>query len=146
MATLDHYVYFTVTDAAGNVVSGGSRSQPEEITVDGHVKDVTKSLATATTWDAWISGAEESLTDFDFAWVESSQAVFVELVCDKGAEVGRVVFAKEIPAGIPWPIPTDDAMANYTVDFGTGTEDVIDTIRIRNNSGTTANVRLVLVT
>jgi hypothetical protein len=146
LATLDYYVYFQFPTPSGAIVSGGSRTSPESITVDGVCKDATKSLTTATTWDVWITGADESLTSFDFLYVEADQNVFLELTVDKGNEVGREEIAIEIQSGIPFALPTDDAYALYTADFGAGTEDVIDSVRVRNVSGSTANVRVVLVT
>lgn len=146
MAVLDLYQYAEM-EVNGVKLRLGSRANPEEITVDGYVKDSTKSLLTATTWDVWITGAEEPLTNFDFLWVESDKAVFLELVVDTDNSVGREDIAIQIQAGVPFCLASDDAMALHTVDFaGTETEDVIDAVRVRNVSGSTAIVRVVLVT
>ena len=137
-------------EANGVKLKLGSRANPDEITVDGIVKRATKSLATATTWDFWIVGAEEAITastGWDVLWVESDQAVFVELVVDNGNEVGREDIAIQVQANVPFLLCSDDAMALHTVDFaGTETEDVIDAIRIRNVSGSTATITAVLIT
>lgn len=133
--------------AVGNQpVSGGSRSKPTEITVDGLSLELPKSLAGVTTWNAWL-GSDGPISDFDFLWIESDHDVAIELMADANAGVGTVVFAKEVKAGEPWCILHDDAMANYTAAFATGTMDVIDRIRIRNRHATdVAVIRLVLVT
>ncbi len=144
--TLRIYDYWEVDTPQGEKVSGGSRSSPTEVSVDGLVSDESKSLATATTWDAWISGTEEGLTDFDFFWMKADQDVRVELVCDANNGVGREEFALLIEANTPFRIIYDDALALYTLDFAAGTADVIDTIRIRNESGETAVIRRVLIT
>lgn len=130
----------------GHVVAGGSRSKPVEITVAGSVLDDTKSMADSTTWTAWTTGSGVALTDFDYLYIESDQDVWLELTADVGAEVGTVVFAKQIKANEPFDLLHDDAYANYTANFGSGTADVVDRVRIRNISGNTANVRVVLVT
>lgn len=146
MATLRVYDYWEVTDAQGIKFQGGSRSAPIEIEVTPVVDDRTKSLATATTWDAWITGAEEALTEFDFFWMIADQDVRVELTVDKGNEVGDEVIALLVEANTPFRLIYDDALAAYTADFVAGTADVVDRVRIRNVSGKTAIVRRVLVT
>lgn len=145
MATLYRYLAYELT-VDGETIAGGSHSAASQVTVDGKRAELVKSLATATTWDVWEAGSEEPLSDFDYLFVEADQNVLLELTCDKGNEVGTVVFAKEIPASKPFDLITDDAMAAHTADFGAGTEDVIDRLRIRNVSGSTATVRVLLVT
>lgn len=149
MATLDYTIHVSFPTPTGEVVTFGSRAAPEAITVDGIYKGGTKSLANNLTWDFWIVGADESITSstgWDFFCMVADQDVLVELVCDTANDVGRVAFAKTVPSGIPWAIPADDARALHTVDFATGQNDVIDAIRIRNISGSTANVTAYLVT
>lgn len=146
MATLDYYIAFSFPAPDGEVISGGSRTAPESITVDGNHKNISRSLANNTTIDVWITGADESVTDFDFAYFVSDQNVYLELTVDKGNDVGREEIAIELQAGIPFALTSDDAYALYTTDFAAGTADVIDQIRIRNVSGSTANVRAMIVT
>jgi hypothetical protein len=129
----------------GGVLDRGSRSAPIQITVDGLHEELRKTLATATTWDVWSAGANV-LADFDYLWIESDQDVSLELTCDVGGEVGTVVFAVIVKAGRPFDLLTDDAVALYTANFASGTTDVIDRLRIRNASGSTANIRVLLVT
>jgi hypothetical protein len=146
MATLDVYMRFE-TAINGVPVTGGSRSTPREITVGDDYIDRRNTLTAATTWDAWLGGSEEAVTSFVFGWVESDvDGVLVEQTCDANNGVGRVQFVNEVRAGIPFVIPIDDSIAAHTADFGAGTADVIDTIRIRNPTGaaTDAKVRLVL--
>lgn len=146
MATLYYWQYMQMQKTGEEEpVRFGSLQTAESITVDGLVLDQTRDLATATTWTAWTTG-DGGLTDFDWIGIQSDYAVFVEFVCDTGAEVGTVVFAKEIQAGVPFSMHSDDAYANYTANFASGTEDVIDKIRIRNVSGSTARVRVVTIT
>lgn len=145
MATLNVWQAYELTDNGVQIV-GGSRAASKQITVAGQRKEAEKSLATATTWDVWTTGSSEPLTDFDFLWVESDKNVLLELTVDQNNGVGTVVFAIEVQANVPFLLCADDAMANYTANFATGTEDVIDKIRIRNVSGQTAIVRVLLIT
>lgn len=133
--------------AVGNAVfNGGSRSKPVEITVDQRPLDLPKTLAALTTWNAWLA-SDGPIADFDFLYIESDHDVTIELMADSNDGVGTVVFAKQIKAGEPWMILHDDAYANYTANFGTGTLDVIDRIRVRNfHASDSAVIRLVLVT
>ncbi len=146
MATLTYYSGFSFPSGS-KTVQGGNRSGGYSITVDGLHERLYKSLATATTWVAWNSdGDNTSVTNFDFLWMISDQNVFLELTCDKGGENGTVVFAHEVQANIPYALASDDAYALYTANFATGTEDVIDRLRVRNVSGNTALVEIHLVT
>lgn len=123
----------------------GSRSNPTQVTVDGLVYEFNRNLATATTWDVWTAGVA-TISDWDVLYVESDYDVNIELTCDYGNEVGTVVFAKTIKASCPLMLTHDDALAIYTANFATGSADVIDRIRIRNTSGSTAAVRGLLIT
>lgn len=145
MATLS--LHAGASFASGNsIIRVGSRAGAYSITVDGYYERLNKSLATSTTWDAWESGSSAAVTDFDFLWLVSDQVVLVEFTADKGGEVGTVVFSQEAQAGIPLMLTSDDCMANYTANFATGTADVIDRIRVRNVSGSTAAIELLIVT
>lgn len=146
MATLNVYQAFDVT-VDGATISRPSRSAPTVITVAGLKKEWKRSLATSTTalvWDG--TDTNEPLADFDFMYLKSDQDLLVEFTCDKGAEVGTVVFARKVLANEPLMLLHDDAMALYTANFATGTADVIDRIRVRNVSGSTAVVDVVLIT
>lgn len=146
MATLNVWKGYELT-VDGEQIVGGSRSAPVQITVDGKRAELYRSLATSTTWTVWDgTDAQEPLANFDYLFIESDQNVLLELTVDKGGEVGIVVFALEIQANRPFDLMADDAMALYTANFATGTEDVIDRIRIRNVSGSTASVRVMLIT
>lgn len=146
MATLTYYSGFSFPSGS-KTIQGGNRSGGYSITVDGLHERLYKSLATATTWEAWEASDENtSVTNFDFLWMISDQNVFIELTCDKGGEVGTVVFACEVQANIPFVLSSDDAYALYTANFATGSEDLIDRLRVRNVSGSTALVEIHLVT
>jgi hypothetical protein len=146
VATLNVYQAFDVT-VNGVTTLRPSRSAPSAITVLGQKKEWNRSLATATTAVVWDgTDADESLADFDFFYLKSDQDLLVEFMCDKGGQVGTVVFARKLLANEPMMLLHDDAMANYTAAFATGTADVIDKISVRNVSGTTAVVDAVLVT
>ena len=146
MATISLYQYFETT-IDGKKILGGSRGAPSSITAaTGDYLDLTHTVATATTWDVWTSGAEE-MNDFDFLWVKSDIAgTYLELVCDEDATNGTTQFAIALAAGVPVTLARDDAMSNYTINFGGGTADVIDTVRVRNDTGGNAIMRAVLIT
>lgn len=146
MGTLNVFQAYELT-IDGEQLVGGSRSAPVQITVDGKRVEYYRSLATATTITPWTgTDSSAAISNFDFLYLESDQNVFLELTADSGGEVGTVVFAIEVQASRPFMLCSDDAYAIYTANFSTGTEDLIDRVRIRNVSGTTANVRLLLVT
>ncbi len=146
MPVLKVWQRFEIVDLLGVKHVGGSSVTPQTVSVVGTIKDEVKVVGAAVTWDFWVTGTEEPLTDFDFLFIESDlDGVMVELTTDKGAEVGKVVSTVELKAGKPLMLNSDGSWANYTVDFAAGTLDVIDQIRIHNPAGN-ANVRAVLVT
>jgi len=145
MPQLRLYQFFEVV-VDGERRKGGSLTAPSRITVSDPMLDAVKSLATATTWDVWTTGSEEPITDFDFLWIESDQNVFLEITTDTGADVGTVVSTVEIKADVPFTLASDTSKANYTADFAAGSNDVIDQLRIRNESGSTAHVRVAMFT
>lgn len=136
MATLNLW-FRAEADLTTNVFGMGSLSAPVQLTVTAvHVQKV--SLATATT--AKLFDVTEDLSDFDYAIILSDQSIFIEQVCDDGNEVGERVFAQKIRANFPFLITHNAAKANYTVNFAAGSDDVIETVRARNESGSTANI------
>lgn len=145
MATLRDWDGFEVV-IDGQTHAGGSRSNPREITIANAHIDVTKTVATTTTWDAWGFSTEEPLSSFDYLWIESSiDGVLIELTTDKGNEVGDEAYVIELLADKPFKLYSDTGRANYTADFAVGTADVIDRIRIRNPSASVAaDVRLAM--
>ena len=131
---------------SGQNVSIGSATTPATITLSSDVyTDDTTTLATATTASLWQDGAAtEHISQFAAAVITSTQDIFVELVCDLGNEVGDEKFCQKITANIPFIIPSSVAKANYDGAFG-GTNDRIERIRARNESGSTAVIRLLLL-
>lgn len=145
MATLKVWKAFDL-ESNGERYSGGSRSGAVEITVDGKVKEWTGTLATSTTVTLLdLTGSNEPLTNFDFAWIESDQNLILELTADAGNQVGDETNSLEIQAGRPFDLLSDDAYAGYT-SLTSLTEDVIDLIKVRNVSGQTATIRAVFIT
>lgn len=143
MATLKRWTYWEI-DLPDQKYHGGSRSAPIETTVDGLILPGKVQLATATNLTVWNSS--EAVTTFDFFWLESDQALKIEITCDRGAEVGLEEFVFVHPANTPFVLNDDTALANYSGTLSGGTSDVIDEIVVRNESGSTANIKYVVVT
>lgn len=96
------------------------------------------SIATATTTK--VFDIDEDLASFKCLWILSTQDVFMELVVDDDNDVGEVSSAHKLRANVIHTVGHDDAKANYTVNFAAGSDDNIETVRIRNESGSTATV------
>lgn len=138
------YDYWEGSDINGAVHKAGSRSEPIDIEIAGYLQHNTVSLATATTLILWRS--DEPITNFDFFWLKADQDLYIELTCDYGAEVGTEEFAFTWEANMPFRLIYDDALALYTTNFAALTADVIDRIRVRNVSGTTASIEFCVAT
>lgn len=128
-----------------NVVQFGKRTVTN-VTITTKL-EWEKTIGTQTTIDAWQSDSE-ILTDFDLLAIETDSPVFVELTCDYGGDNGDEYLVIPLIADIPFILAADDSFANYTLDFGGSlTADVIDRIRIRNNSASaTAKVHFLIGT
>lgn len=143
MASLSIIDYWECYDANGVFHSGGSRSAPQETTVNGLVDHRTVQLATATSLTLWTSA--EPITSFEFFWIKSTQALRLELTVDRGGEVGSEEVVLLIPANKSFRLPVDDALANYAGTLSAGDADVIDEIVVRNESGSTANIEYAII-
>ena len=144
MASFRLYRAFHV-EIDGDQRRGGSFSEPVAITITT-IKDIVRSIAATTTWDAWDAGAEE-MADFDVLWIEAeTDGIQIELTIDKGGEVGTEPFTLTLKKDVPFILADDAGFANYTADFGGGTLDVIDRIRIRNPTASAISVRLFMGT
>lgn len=122
---------------------GGSLDSPFNITITGDAHFQVVTVATETTAD--IFNVDTDIGDFDLLWVQADFDLFVELTVDKGGDVGTVPIPLYIPGsgtansfGRPLIIPSNISKANYTINFAGGTNDVIDRVRVRNESTTQA--------
>jgi hypothetical protein len=145
MATLYVWQAYELT-VDGEQLKGGSRSAPVELTVDGKRKEWYRSLADSTAATVWNgTSTDEPISNFDFLYVESDQNLRLELTVDVGSEVGDEKIVLEVQANKPFMLLSDDAFAAYS-SISSATEDVIDKVAVRTESGQAANVRVLLVT
>lgn len=108
----------------------------------------TYSLSASSTqivFDPSTDGSE-TMSDFDFLMIASSANAMVELTCDVGDDVGNEASTIKITKDAPLILFADDSYANVTgVDaLGTGTLDVIDKIRVKDLSGGTNTIRVLM--
>lgn len=97
--------------------------------------------ATAVLWDPTGDGLDK-LADADFILIYSDQDVWIEFTADEdGADH---TFVMELAAGVPFILGSDDSLKS-PADLS-GSADVIDKIRVKNDSGSAANVRLLIAT
>ena len=82
MATLSLTTHFTVDidDDDTHTITGGSTTATDSITIT-HYFDKRYSITNTTLTEIW---SDDMLGDFDFLWVESDQAVELQLVCNEG--------------------------------------------------------------
>ena len=146
MATLSYTTHFTVDipDDDTHTISGGSTTATDSITVT-HYFDRRYSITDTTLTEVWN---DTLLADFDFLWIESDQAVEIQLMCNEGGTVSgsnlENAWVVKLSAGIPF------CESNYLAENDTWetnwTADTIDRIECYNGSGSTANVRVFAAT
>jgi hypothetical protein len=123
----------------GIAIPFGNASTPKVITLGTGLAG-SKPYSVAQNTTKTLFDATTDLADFDCMIILSDQDVYLELTADQNATYGTQLFAPKVLAGVPFILGSDDAYANYTVNFGGGTVDVIDRVRVRNLGATTANV------
>lgn len=134
-----------ITDQLGDTVSAGSKTVPVEVTAAGdEIYQVNPTLADATELVLWTA-ADAGMADFDFLWLESDQDLFVEFRNDNATPAYWLV---ELLANVPFILSADESQADDDTSFLVGaglSTDTIDQIEVRNESGSTANIKLILV-
>lgn len=120
-----------------------SPSTPPTISLS-HLDEQTRTLADTTTivlWDPTLSAVPSEPTTMDFFYCLTSVACVLELTCNEDDANDRV-FAVPIAANIPFILGADESYYNFTAsgDAYAGLVDVIDKIRLRNQSGASGTV------
>lgn len=126
---------------------GGGRLKAINLpAIDGREFQREYSVGTSTTQE--VFNVTNDLGSFDYLEVVSSiSGVYLELTTDQNNGVGDESYTVELVAGLPFLLFGDGSYANYTVNFGGGTLDTIERVRVRNVSGSTsAKVSVYAVT
>ena len=121
----------------------------EVVSVDIAGDEVSKDIITvgaSTTVKIWDKD-ESGVGDFDFLLLAATRTLYVEFTVDIGGEVGTFPFVLPLAGtgtdtqfGVPLMLGADDAYASdYTANFGAGTLDKIERIRVRNLDSTNAS-------
>ena len=124
------------------------RPYSKTITCANGAEERIYSLATATeltVWNPTVDTSEAGAT-FVYLRVVSDQDVMLLTVTDIGGEVGSVWGTHELVKGLPFQLGSDTSYANGSDNSFTGTLDVHDQIRIRNDSGSTAIISVLIGT
>lgn len=115
-----------------------SRSTPEER--DYSIADA----ATVNLWDPLATDTENPAT-FSFLMVWSDGAVDLGFWGDDGGEVGKNTWSHRVVADVPFILAADDTYANPGADDPfTGTLDLIERLGIKNSSGATRKVKVLI--
>lgn len=126
--------------------SKGSLSTPTEVTVDGRTYSLDVDASTGATTTLWTTST--AFADWDFLYIQSNYDVILEFAADINGN--SVLFAKILKANVPLMLMYDDAVSSAsTSNFFGGTYDstkTINRLRIRNDSGSTATIRGILIT
>lgn len=108
MATLSYTTHFTVDipDDDTHTITGGSTTATDSITIT-HYFDRRYSITNTTLTEVWN---DTMLGDFDFLWIESDQAVEIQLMCNEGGTVAgsnlENAWVVKLAAGIPFVLLT----------------------------------------
>lgn len=131
---------------AGQALSIGSRTTPATFSLTSDIySDENTTVANGSTATLFQSGSTgEAVTAFEYGVLLSTKDLLLEITCDQDNSVGRHYLIFKVRANVPFHIPRSYSKANYDGAFG-GTDDNIDKIRVKNASGESASVRLLLV-
>lgn len=140
-----------LTQAVNATIKGakielGSKSTPVVLTLseDNYI-DYIQTLANNITFLAWESlSTYYTVTSFSLLVIQPTEDLLVELSCDKDADFGTRQIVLKARADFPLILTSDFSIANHATNFGSGTDDVIDRVRIRNVSGSSNDVRIII--
>jgi hypothetical protein len=117
--------------------------EPVQTLVDGTPQYRSVTIADAGT--AKVYDRDEITGTFELLMLLSDvSGVDVELRTDQNAGVGRMVYTVSLTAGIPLFLPVR-SMANYTLDFATGTADSIERVTVKNSTGEEVKISIFTV-
>lgn len=143
MPTLNFRYRAEIVDESGQSRALGDLGTALQLSVTGRVFDQTFSIGTSTA--VKVFDIDEDLGDFDFLCITCDFDLMLELVTDDDGNVGEefctmglLGTGKANKHGIPFILARDDSYANATVAFAGGTLDLIETIRVKNLSGSQA--------
>jgi hypothetical protein len=130
---------------AGKVYRWGSQQPVRHTVTAANVADKVVSVALDATELLWSALVDEP-SSFALLVIETDAVVMLELVTDDGADIGEEIITVELNPGFPLMLGDDVSYAGYTVNFGGGTLDKIETIRAKKLSGAAAaKVRVLVV-
>lgn len=137
-ATIKIYNRFEVT-IDGDDVEGGSIQTASEISIVGEKVDITKTIGAGNSSAIWQAGVSPGPSNFDFLWLEADGTVLVEIACDYGNDNGDEFLHINVNASAPLILAADDSIAARTAAF-TGTADVIDQIKVKNEHASESRI------
>jgi len=137
----------------GKRISFGSTVKPVAIAIAGEARETTLQIA-ASSVETLFDASSGPIGDFDFLLIASDRDVVLEFTTDQNDGVGDELYTMTLKGtgtegeyGVPVMLGSDVSIANYTENFGGGTDDVIDRIRAKNeDASNTANVIIIVAT
>lgn len=138
-----HIYTFAAVKIDGETREFGRIDRPASIAVAGQLVEKTVNVAASTTVKLFDTSLD--LSSFEAVLVASDFDVMLEMVTDDNGTYGDEPATIGIRGsgvaneyGVPHILGRDDSYAGYTKNFGGGTLDVVDIIRVRNLSSTQA--------
>lgn len=147
MSSVKTTTKISLTDPQGKDSAMGPWTKSIASLTEQVVKDYSiATAATQTLWDHNTDGGEV-MAAFSQCSIVSDQAVHVEIIVDDAGVNGKVIFTIQPVVNVPLSF-TQSAYSNPGADDATSGTLVaagVDRIRVNNVSGSTANVRFIMV-
>jgi hypothetical protein len=134
-----------VTDAQSDVTTHEWAKTIGSLTEFFRAETVIADGATETLWDPRNESVSDLCGDFDVLVFKADQAIKLEFTCNEG-DANEELFTHVIASGCPFILGDDGATYNHSTNDAFTTVDVIDKIRIKNSSGSSATVLLIMGT
>ncbi|GIW59963.1 MAG: hypothetical protein KatS3mg087_1029 [Patescibacteria group bacterium] len=142
MASASFLINVDAASVNGETHSIGSKSSTVQLTITGIVLDQAKTLASGAIWNAWDE-LSSTISDFVVLVILSTQEIEIELTTDRDGTNERA-FVVRAAANVPFILSSGKSINGYIKNWGGGTPDNIDRIRIKNISTSDASVRILL--
>jgi hypothetical protein len=143
MATLSLWSKFDLSLNGRRYSSGSLTTAANTFTIT-EAKEYEFTLADATAINAWRAD-DDTMTSFDFLYLVADTDILIEICIDYEDDVGDEAISITRDADTPLVLAGNVGQADYTIGTpASGTGDVIDRIRIRNDSGGASQVYMFL--
>lgn len=143
MAATLYIKSFATATLEGHDMSIGSSDTNIAVALSGAGLEMVQQLSPNEIWTVWDASVSR-FNDFTVLAIVTSVDMDLELTTDLDGGTNTRIYTLGTRANIPFIIPKNRSYSGYVENFGGGTVDKIERLRVKNVDTNTASVRCVL--